>query len=426
MKVKLSLKHFLLELLLAAAVAGVFNLFFPAYFFWFSFCLLVLLIWHHHTESSLLQLLRPNEQSGRSKVTTMEHLSQSAAFYHERLRQDKIKTLRLLSKLNKHIQYLPNAIIICQENGEISWCNNVAQELFEFYWDKKSNKSIFNVIFYPEFKSYFRQQRHHRPLVLLTHNKRYIELNLNRYDSNSRLIVARDVTSFVRLMHSRQTFLANMNHELRTPLTILQGYLEMLENEPHNMALQQKALNAMKEQSQRMTNLLRQLSLLVKIEHSNDSEHNEVQMSALISAIQKNTEILSQNQQILFDIEPNLTVWGDQEQLQSAVSNLIYNAIRHAGEGVTIQICCQRDNQEPNTAIFSVQDDGIGINAHHITHLTERFYRVDESRSNKTGGSGLGLAIVKHALEQHHSTLEIESEAGKGSRFSFKLPLIKK
>lgn len=164
MKVKLSLKHFLLELLLAAAVAGVFNLFFPAYFFWFSFCLLVLLIWHHHTESSLLQLLRPNEQSGRSKVTTMEHLSQSAAFYHERLRQDKIKTLRLLSKLNKHIQYLPDAIIICQENGEISWCNNVAQELFEFYWDKKSNKSIFNVIFYPEFKSYFRQQRHHRPL----------------------------------------------------------------------------------------------------------------------------------------------------------------------------------------------------------------------------------------------------------------------
>lgn len=91
MKVKLSLKHFLLELLLAAAVAGVFNLFFPAYFFWFSFCLLVLLIWHHHTESSLLQLLRPNEQSGRSKVTTMEHLSQSAAFYHERLRQDKSK-----------------------------------------------------------------------------------------------------------------------------------------------------------------------------------------------------------------------------------------------------------------------------------------------------------------------------------------------
>lgn len=73
-----------------------------------------------------------------------------------------------------------------------------------------------------------------------------------------------------------------------------------------------------------------------------------------------------------------------------------------------------------------MQDDGIGIDAHHITHLTERFYRVDESRSNKTGGSGLGLAIVKHALEQHHSTLEIESEAGKGSRFSFKLPLIKK
>ena len=110
---------------------------------------------------------------------------------------------------------------------------------------------------------------------------------------------------------------------------------------------------------------------------------------------------------------------GDEGQLQSAVSNLIYNAIRHAGEETTIEIRWEKVEQG---AKFSVSDNGIGIEPQHLAHLTERFYRVDESRSNKTGGSGLGLAIVKHALEQHQTRLEISSEVGKGSQFSFIIP----
>lgn len=424
MKLKLSLKHLLLELAIAALLAELFTLFFPGFFMWFSLFLVLLLVWHHHTEFSLLQLLDPNQPEKPKATSAIEHLSQSAAFHQERLRQDKLKTLRLLSKLNKNIQHLADAIILCNEEGEISWCNNISQELFEFYWDKKADKNIFNVIFYPEFRAYFRQKRHSRPLVLLTHDKRYIELSLNRYDSESRLIVARDVTSFVRLMHSRQTFLANMNHEMRTPLTVIQGYLEMLEQDWDNPILKEKALSAMKEQSQRMITLLQQLSLLAKIEHSGNAEHHLVEMSEMISAMPKNTDILSHNQQIQFEIEPNLCVQGDDSQLQSAMSNLIYNAVRHAGDGATIQVSWKRDKQQPNTAIFSVEDDGIGIEARHLAHLTERFYRVDESRSNETGGSGLGLAIVKHALEQHQSRLEIESEVGKGSRFSFRLVLV--
>lgn len=146
-------------------------------------------------------------------------------------------------------------------------------------------------------------------------------------------------------------------------------------------------------------------------------KHYVVEMSAMISALQKNADFLNQSkQQIIFNITPNITVLGDETQLQSAVSNLIYNAVKHAGDGATIEVdwhWCEEG------AEFSVKDNGIGIEDEHLPHLTERFYRVDESRSNQTGGSGLGLAIVKYALEQHGSQLQIKSEFGKGSRFSF-------
>lgn len=416
MKLNLSLKHFILELLLAAGMAFLFSLFAKDFAFWFAIALILLLIWHHHNEFSLLQIINPNRPLDKPKTSGIEHLSQTAAYHQARSRREKIQTLRLLSKINRNIHYLPDAIIICEDNGDISWCNQAAQQLFEFFWDKNARKSVFNVIFYPEFKHYFQQSRHKRPLVLLTHNKRYIELNLNRYDSDSLMLIARDVTAFVRLLHSRQTFLANINHELRTPLTVLQGYLEMLEMDGDNPQLQQKAINAMKAQSERMAKLLQQLGELAKIEGSNNTEHQAVNVSELILSLQNNTEMLQQQQRLVFDIEPNLCVLGDEGQLQSAISNLIYNALRHAGENATIQIRWQRQEQG---AAFSIRDNGIGIEPQHLAHLTERFYRVDESRSNKTGGSGLGLAIVKHALEQHQSHLQIQSEVGKGSEFGF-------
>ncbi|MGX3066895.1 phosphate regulon sensor histidine kinase PhoR [Ursidibacter arcticus] len=418
MKLNISLKHFVLELLLSVGIAFLLSLFAKEFTFWFSSILILLLVWHHYNEFSLLQIINPNRPLEKvKKVSGIEHISQTAAYYQARSRREKIKTLRLLSKLNRNIQYLPDAIIICEHNGDISWCNNVAQDMFAFFWDKKSTKSIFNVIFYPEFKHYFRQPNRNRPLVLLTHNQRYIELNLNSYDSESYLIIARDVTSFIRLLHTRQTFLANMNHELRTPLTVLQGYLEILEGELDNPTLQKKAIEAMKEQSQRMNNLLQQLSILAKIEGSNNTEHQAIDLSQLILTIRKNTDILHDSQQqIEFNIEPDIFVIGDEGQLQSAVSNLIYNAVHHAGNDATIKISLEKTAQGIR---FCVEDNGVGIETQHLAHLTERFYRVDESRSHKTGGSGLGLAIVKHALEQHHSYLEIQSEVGKGSQFAF-------
>ncbi|TDQ59074.1 two-component system phosphate regulon sensor histidine kinase PhoR [Mesocricetibacter intestinalis] len=418
MKFKFSYKHFLLEIIAAVAVALLFGYFAKSFEFWFIVILILLLIWHHNNEYSLLQLLNPKAE-GKKILTPWDNFSQTVAFSKKKTKKDKIKALRLLSKLNRNIQYLPDGVIICSREGEISWCNNAAQELFSFYWSKKVSKNIFSVIFYPEFKNYFHQSKHQRPLVIITHEKRYVEINISLYDSDSLMIICRDVTQMISLISSRQTFLANMNHELRTPLTVLQGYLEILEFDSQSGELHKKAIEAMREQTLRMANLLQQLNILAKIEGSNNLEHQEVNMSELINSLQKSTALLNENDHhIHFDIEPEIKVWGDENQLQSAVSNLIFNAIKHSGAGSEIQIswkACEKG------AKFSVKDNGVGIDEAHLPHLTERFYRVDESRSNATGGSGLGLAIVKHALEQHGTCLNIESEPGQGSEFSFVL-----
>ena len=152
-------------------------------------------------------MLHPDATDTLKKTHLLDNISQTTAYYKSKNRKERIKTLRLLSKLNKNIQYLPDAIIICDNEGNISWCNNASQEMFMFYWNKKINsKNLFNVIFYNEFKHYFYQSMRKRPLVLLTNENRYIEININHYDNESRVIIARDVTQMIRLLHSRQTF----------------------------------------------------------------------------------------------------------------------------------------------------------------------------------------------------------------------------
>ena len=424
MKSYFPFKHFFLELSLSVIIAGILSFFTKNFTFWFIAYLIFLLIWHHYGEFVLLQSLQPEKKSRKNKRSHFyDYIPQTLAYHKISTNKERIKTLRLISKVNKNIQFLPDAIILCKTGGEIVWCNQLAQGLFDFSWDKKLHKNIFNIIFYPEFKQYLHKKKRTRPLVLFTHQQQYIELSLNHYDQQTYLIVAKNITEFIRLLHSRQTFLSNMNHELRTPLAVIQGYIEILEAELQSPAFDReichKAIATMQQQSHRMGNLLQQLSTLAKIEHSNNTEHYFFNASEQILALQCDTDILSSCQQIIFDIEENILIKGDASQMQSAISNLIYNAIRHAGEQVTItvrwQLCAKG-------AKFSVKDNGIGIAPKHLPHLTERFYRVDKSRSAQTGGSGLGLAIVKHALEQHQSFLDIHSEQGKGSEFSFVIP----
>lgn len=187
-----------------------------------------------------------------------------------------------------------------------------------------------------------------------------------------------------------------MSHELRTPLTVLQGYLEMMDEQPLEGAVREKALHTMREQTQRMEGLVKQLLTLSKIEAAPTQLLNEkVDVPMMLRVVEREAQTLSQKKQTFtFEIDNGLKVSGNEDQLRSAISNPVYNAVNHTPEGTHITVRWQR---VPHGAEFSVEDNGPGIAPEHIPRLTERFYRVDKARSRQTGGSGLGLAIVKHA-----------------------------
>ncbi len=274
---------------------------------------------------------------------------------------------------------------------------------------------------YPEFTRYLTDKEFTRPLTLVLNNGRHLEFRVMSYSEEQWLLVARDVTQMHQLEGARRNFFANVSHELRTPLTVLQGYLEMMQDQSLEGPLRDKALGTMREQTSRMEGLVKQLLTLSRIEAAPAMALNEkIDVPLMLRVVEREAQTLSQQKQTLrFEVDPELKVFGNEEQLRSAISNLVYNAVNHTPEGTHITVSWQK---APQGAKFSVADNGPGISAEHIPRLTERFYRVDKARSRQTGGSGLGLAIVKHALSHHEARLEIESRPGKGTTFSFVLP----
>ena len=235
------------------------------------------------------------------------------------------------------------------------------------------------------------------------------------------MVVVRDITHLKSLDAMRKNFVANVSHELRTPLTVLKGYLEMAEQAP-SPAMWSKMQRVMLEQTVRMDTLVNQLLALSRIEAAPDIDLNRVvDVPAMLSLLEQEARTLSGEaaHQFEFHIDRTLSIHGDGDQLRSAVSNLVNNAIKYTPPGKRILVEWQRLG---GRARFAVSDEGEGIAPEHLGKLTERFYRVDRARSRQTGGAGLGLAIVKHALSHHDTQLEVQSELGKGSCFSFVIP----
>ncbi|RKQ40860.1 phosphate regulon sensor histidine kinase PhoR [Enterobacter sp. R1(2018)] len=327
----------------------------------------------------------------------------------------------LIKRFRSGAESLPDAVVLTTEEGTIFWCNGLAQQLLGLRWPDDNGQNILNLLRYPEFTRYLTHKEFTRPLTLVLNNGRHLEFRVMSYSEEQWLLVARDVTQMHQLEGARRNFFANVSHELRTPLTVLQGYLEMMQDQSLEGPLRDKALGTMREQTSRMEGLVKQLLTLSRIEAAPAMALNEkIDVPLMLRVVEREAQTLSQQKQTLrFEVDPTLKVFGNEEQLRSAISNLVYNAVNHTPEGTHITVSWQKT---PQGAKFSVADNGPGISAEHIPRLTERFYRVDKARSRQTGGSGLGLAIVKHALSHHEARLEIESRPGKGTTFSFVLP----
>lgn len=330
----------------------------------------------------------------------------------------------LLARFRQGAEALPDAAVVLDSEHNILWCNKLAQLNLGFVWPQDNGQRIDNLIRHPDFSTYLKSNQYKEPLELPSpvSDKRLLEIRLMAYGDRQLLLMARDITRIRQLEGMRKEFVANVSHELKTPLTVLQGYLEMMQSMAEPDSMNARPLQLMQQQTRRMQSMVEQLLVLSRIEDATDVNlERTVNMAQLMEVLKEEAKALAQDDyEVHFEYDQGLDSHGDEIQLRSACSNLISNAIRYTEPGGTIRV---QWRSVATGGFFSVTDTGEGIAPQHIGRLTERFYRVDSARSRQTGGSGLGLAIVKHALNHHHSELKISSELGKGSTFSFVIPL---
>lgn len=340
-------------------------------------------------------------------------------------RKERSKRAAALQDLEQATSALPEGVVSLDRTDHIEWFNPLAEQHLGLDSMRDIGQQITYLVRQPEFVEYLAAKNFTEPLLLRGPRKDDFVLSckLVGYSDHKKLLVTRDVTRFELVETMRRDFVANVSHELLTPLTVVNGFVETMQDMPsleNDMA--RRALPMMGEQTMRMTHLVGDLLTLSKLEDRLNVLREEVlDVHALLNACYEVGLALSGGQHKLkLEILSESKLLGCAEELRSAFGNLISNAIRYTSKGGKIFIRWQSlgDGQ----LVFSVQDSGIGIPSQHIPRLTERFYRVDSSRSRETGGTGLGLAIVKRIANRHQATLEISSEEGKGSTFNIVFP----
>lgn len=343
----------------------------------------------------------------------------------KRHNQTKQELAAELQHIEQATAALPEGVAILNEVNRIEWCNPLAEQHFGLNAQRDIMQDITYLVRQPEFIDYLHEANFSEPLVMkpARHDDMVLSIKLVPYGGDKRLLISRDITQLERIETMRRDFVANVSHELRTPLTVVNGFVENLQDMPDlSHDKMHRALHLMAEQTRRMDNLVADLLTLSRLENDQSPLREEVvDMSALIGEIYQDGRLLSNGQHpIRMEVVSDAKLLGNREELRSACSNLVSNAIRYTPEGGAILL---RWFERAGQPVFSVQDSGIGIATQHIPRLTERFYRVDRSRSRETGGTGLGLAIVKHIAIRHQSKLEIFSEEGNGSTFSLVFPV---
>ncbi len=329
-----------------------------------------------------------------------------------------------LDRMRRVTSAMPDGIVILDETDRIEWCNPVAEQHLGINLSLDSGQQITYLVRQMPFVEYLAARKYSNPLILNQTRQQgiIVSLQLVPYGYNQKLLISRDITRFERIETMRRDFIANVSHELRTPLTVIGGFLETLSaDENVNTGFNKRALALMSEQTTRMQRLIEDLLILSRLENEQSSVNEKsVDVTSLLRDILQDAESLSAGRhQIKLNIATQDKLLGSEEELRSAFGNLISNAIRYTPDSGEISINWEKRD---GYGLFFVQDSGIGIEPEHIPRLTERFYRVDSSRSRETGGTGLGLAIVKHVLSRHQARLEIASQLGKGSRFTIWFP----
>jgi two-component system phosphate regulon sensor histidine kinase PhoR len=332
------------------------------------------------------------------------------------------------------IQASPNGVVLLDPEGRIEWCNQTAAQHLGFDTKRDLMQHVVHLVRDPVFKKYYAQSSHSGEAIIegrtssLAHNVK-LSVQLHAYGDNRQLLLSRDVTALAQADAMRRDFVANVSHEIRTPLTVLSGFIETLQTLDLSSEDRVKFLELMATQAGRMQGLVSDLLTLSQLEGSPLPQMMEkFSLQELMGPAEAearalsiaNTKGKSRSQILKFEVPSSLSLIGARHEIYSAVSNLVNNAVRYTPSDGAVN--CTWTQLPDQRLQFSVQDSGPGIAPEHLPRLTERFYRVDRSRSRESGGTGLGLAIAKHVMQRHGGELRIESEVGKGSKFSLVFP----
>lgn len=330
----------------------------------------------------------------------------------------------ILRRIQDSCEAMRDSVVMLDPHGDLEWWNSAASQMLGLQPDHDRGQPITNLIRDPRFIDYFNARDYREPLLIPSpiHDNRMLQFHLTLFGDDERLLMVRDVTRLHQLEMMRRDFVANVSHELRTPLTVLAGYLETYSEHSDQLPERwQRGFTQMQAQTSRMQNLVEDLLLLSRLEIDLPDVHPEtIDMATLLASISEDARGLSAGRQTLeLYIECSHRLLGSASEIRSAISNLVFNAVRYTPDGSTIIL---RWKPWHDGAAIEVEDNGEGFDPVHIPRLTERFYRIDKGRSAATGGTGLGLAIVKHVLLRHEAQLDIASRPGTGARFRCAFP----
>jgi two-component system phosphate regulon sensor histidine kinase PhoR len=390
--------------------------------------LLALALDARHGERLLDWLRGPQQESAPRDTGTWGELGYRIE------RALRAKDLALQQEAQRLQQFLaaieasPNGVMLLDGADQIEWCNSVGAEHFGLDPQRDRRQRITNLVRSPAFVAYLQEARFDEPVVFAGPGRGTLSVLIRPYggaDEGMKLVLSQDITERERADAMRRDFVANVSHEIRTPLTVLAGFVETLAQLPLNEAERKRVLALMAQQTDRMQALVADLLTLAQLEGSpRPGADRWVAVGALMQRAEADARALSAGRHS-FEIggAEGAEVAGSEAELLSAVGNLLTNAVRYTPEGGRVSL--QWRWREGGEGEIEVSDTGPGIAREHLPRLTERFYRVDGSRSRDTGGTGLGLAIVKHVVQRHGGEIDITSELGKGSSFKLVFPALR-
>ncbi len=349
----------------------------------------------------------------------------SAARHQQRERKRRRRQIRFIRRFREAAISVPDALVILDKRRCIEWANPMAAELMNVHWPQDDGKPLTELLSQAPLGEFIAADEYVRPLELAPEHNRALMLSVRITPfgerKRQRLVVGRDITEVFHLNLIRRDFVADASHELRTPLTVISGFLENLVDSPLTPEQHYRPLRLMSSQAERMRSIVEDLLTLSRLEMEDSAPQLQpVEVPEVLQLILDEARLLDQGgHELIADIAPNLLLKGNRNELRSAFSNLVLNAVRHTPAASRIRITWREDESGP---LFSVRDNGEGIAQEHVPRLTERFYRIDKARSRTSGGTGLGLAIVKHVLNRHDARLTVESKPGQGSTFTCRFP----